>query len=63
MKRLTEGGSTVTQKPKPKPKPKAEKPQIERFKETARQLECDETGEAFERAFAKIVPPKPKPRR
>ena len=45
-----------------KPKPEAEKPQIERFKETARQLECDETGEAFERAFAKIVPPKRKPR-
>jgi hypothetical protein len=56
----------VAQSPKPKAKPKAraEKPdkaQIERFKETARKLECDETGKAFERAFAKIVPPKRKP--
>ncbi len=55
----------MAQKPraKPNPKPRAEKPQIERFKEIARQLECDETGDAFERAFAKIAPPKPKPRR
>jgi len=29
-----------------------------RFKETARELEADETGESFERAFKKIVPPK-----
>jgi hypothetical protein len=52
-------------KPKPKPdaKPKADKPQIERFKETARSLGCDETGEDFERAFAKIVPPKRPSRR
>jgi len=45
-------------KPKPDTKPKAEKPQIERFKELARSVGCDETGEEFERAFAKIVPPK-----
>jgi len=30
----------------------------ERFIETARKLEADESGEAFERAFAKAVPPK-----
>jgi hypothetical protein len=53
----------VAQKPraKPNPKPKAEKPekpQIERFRETARQLGCDETGKAFEEAFAKIAPPR-----
>ena len=29
-----------------------------RFTETARELEADETGESFERAFKKIVPPK-----
>jgi hypothetical protein len=29
-----------------------------RFIETAKQLEADETGERFERAFKKIVPPK-----
>lgn len=28
------------------------------FIEAARQLGCDETGEAFEKAFGKIVPPK-----
>ncbi|MBT3071677.1 hypothetical protein KKP04_12470 [Rhodomicrobium sp. Az07] len=38
------------------------KEQSERFRQTARELEADETGEAFERAFGKIVPPKtPKP--
>jgi hypothetical protein len=36
-----------------------EKAQIERFKETARKLGADESGDTFERAFAKIVPPKP----
>jgi hypothetical protein len=30
-----------------------------RFVETAREIEADETGEAFRRAFEKIVPPKP----
>jgi hypothetical protein len=34
------------------------KSQTERFKETARKLGVDETGEALERAFKKIVPPK-----
>jgi hypothetical protein len=32
--------------------------QRERFVETARKLEVDESGETFERAFSKIVPPK-----
>lgn len=41
----------------PKPK-KDEKPQSERFKDMARQVEADESGEAFERAFRKIVEPK-----
>lgn len=35
-----------------------ERPQSERFIEIARELEADETGQAFERAFGKIVPPK-----
>lgn len=43
-------------------KPKAvrpeEKTQAERFIEAARRAGADETGEAFERAFAIIVPPK-----
>jgi len=43
-------------------KPKAKKPnkeaQYERFVKTARELGVDENSEAFERAFAKIVPPK-----
>ncbi len=44
--------------PKKKPPPPDEKPQRERFIEAARQAGVDETGEAFERAFKKIVPPK-----
>lgn len=40
----------------------AEEADGQRFLETARQLGADESGEAFERAFGKIVPPKkPKP--
>ncbi|WP_152982071.1 hypothetical protein [Prosthecomicrobium hirschii] len=44
-------------------KPKSDPNQAERFTAIAKSLECDETGEAFERAFAKAVPPKrpPKP--
>ena len=50
-------------KQKPKVKPVAPKPddpaQSKRFVETAREIEADETGEAFQRAFEKLVPPKP----
>lgn len=35
--------------------------QRRRFKETARELECDEDPKAFEKAFAKVVPPKSRP--
>jgi len=56
----------MAEKPKPKAKPprkmtKAE--QSERFKETARALDADESGEAFERAFRKILRPKATDRR
>jgi hypothetical protein len=44
---------------KPEKKDK-EKQQIERFKEAAKELGADESPEAFERAFRKVVkPPKP----
>ncbi len=43
---------------KPKEKPAKEKPQIERFKEAARELGCDESEEAFEDSFSRVVPPK-----
>jgi hypothetical protein len=36
-----------------------DKRQYERFVETARKLGCDESEEAFEREFTKIVPPRP----
>ena len=36
--------------------------QAKRFKEAAREAEADETGAAFKRAFAAIVPPKPRAR-
>lgn len=43
------------------PKPdeaSTDKAQLDRFKQTARELGCDETGETFEQAFAKAMPPK-----
>ena len=41
---------------KKKAKPKlTDKEQSERFKEAARKLGVDESGEAFERAFSKIA--------
>jgi hypothetical protein len=43
---------------KPKPKKLSKKAQYERFVETARKLDCDDSMEAFEIAFKKIVPPK-----
>jgi hypothetical protein len=43
----------------PKKKPGlSEKEQSKRFKETAREVGADESGNAFERAFKKLVPPK-----
>ena len=42
----------------PKEKPKqGDKEQSKRFIEKARELEADESDEAFERAFKKIIPP------
>jgi hypothetical protein len=46
-------------KPKPKHKKLTQKEQSERFRETARKLECDESEDALERAFEKIVKHKP----
>lgn len=50
----------MAEKPKPKPKPKrkskTDKDQSERFIETARKLECDESEDALDRAFETIVP-------
>jgi hypothetical protein len=49
-----------------KPNPKSDDPaQSKRFIEAARELETDETGEAFERVFKKVVPakqPRPQPK-
>ena len=43
-------------------KPRSKKDQYERFQQTARDLGVDDpaSAEAFERAFRKIVPPKPR---
>ena len=46
------------EKQKRTPKTK-DKRQYERFVETARELGCDESEEAFEREFVKIVPHEP----
>jgi hypothetical protein len=49
----------MAEKPKGKPRRKMTKAeQFERFKETARRHGVDESGETFERAFHKIVPPR-----
>ncbi len=42
--------------PAKKPPPKDEKPQRERFIDAAREIEADESGKSFERAFKKAVP-------
>jgi len=42
-------------------KRKAQANQRDRFIETAREIQADETGKAFERAFGEIVPPKQRP--
>ena len=39
-----------------KAKPLSQKEQSERFKETARELNVDESGEAFEKAMQKVLP-------
>lgn len=47
----------------PRTKPKSDdKAQKQRFIEKARELEADESEEAFEQSFGKVVPPKsPRP--
>jgi hypothetical protein len=55
-------GSPPTKKPSgKKAKPLSQKEQSERFKETARRLEVDESGGAFERAMKRVLPPKGQP--
>jgi hypothetical protein len=52
---------SASAKPKRRPKPKTKRrdpAQSERFIEAARKAGMDETGETFERAFEKIVPPR-----
>lgn len=51
----------VPKKAKPKPR-LTDKEQSDRFKEAARIAGADETGDTFERAFRKLVPPKPRPK-
>jgi len=41
------------------PRPPDEKPQFERFKEVARELECDEDEAHFEEALRALVQAKP----
>ena len=45
--------------PTKKNKPMSPAEQQQKFVTTARELECDESLEAFDRMFGKIVPPKP----
>ncbi|ODA66874.1 hypothetical protein A7A08_02171 [Methyloligella halotolerans] len=46
--------------PKPKPKKqdeKPDKPQSERFKETAREVEADQSGALFNKALERVLRP------
>lgn len=52
--------TTPTTKMRPKESPET---QSERFINTARELGCDEDPEAFERVFARVVPPRKPPGR
>ena len=45
--------------PKKKPPKKGEKPQSQRFIETAKEVGADQTGEVFDNAVKRIVPTKP----
>jgi hypothetical protein len=45
-------------RPKRKPKGEDDKPQSERFKETARALGAERSGTLFERALRAIIPPR-----
>ena len=44
----------------PRPAKPSQKEQSDRFKKTARELGCDETPGALDRAFAKIEPKQPR---
>lgn len=44
--------------PTPKKAAQPTKSQRERFMETARDVEADESGKTFERTFKKLIPPK-----
>lgn len=52
------GGSKKPTKPEA---PKDERPQIERFKETARSLGVDEAGTEFLQTLKRIIPPRRRP--
>jgi len=57
---VTGAKRAASAKPKRKPpKPQAAtKTQHKRFVEAAREIEADESGKEFEKAFCRIVPPK-----
>ena len=56
---MAKPGESKPKQPKPE---KDDRPQAERFIETARQLGADETGERFEKAFERLVPARTEPR-
>ncbi len=47
--------SMVVGEGKATPKPKNQKEQSERFIKTAQELKCDESTEAFDRTFEKLI--------
>ena len=49
--------------PKTGQKVESKQTQRERFVQTAREIEVDESGETFEKAFEKLVPPNHAPKK
>lgn len=52
----TKARATRKTAPKPTSRKTEDKAQYERFREAARELGTDDSAEAFDRAFVKIVP-------
>jgi hypothetical protein len=58
LKQLTQ--KDLRRMPARKPRPPEEKPQIERFREMARELGCDEDEDAFKAKLAQVMRHQPK---
>jgi hypothetical protein len=49
-------------KPYPSAASKSDKPQLDKFKEAARELECDDDEQRFKKRLGRLLREKPKPK-